>query len=159
MKYHVHFNIWISFKREVFSRWCHGNGQEQSQCVLCPSPSEPCCVGGGTAGVQEGATGVLGVQWQPQGVSAVCVGLQSPSTGRRRSAASPPWAATPSGGSGTPQSVSTWPMAPLPCSSAGPLRGLFALFSTAWLHHLSLRDGNLERDLFQLSVNCFLLIT
>lgn len=41
------------------------------------------------------------------GLSAVCVGLQNPSTGRRRSAASPPWAATPSGGSGTPQSVST----------------------------------------------------
>lgn len=110
--------------------------------VLCPSPSEPCCVWGdavpallGTAGVQEGSTGVLGGQWQPRGVSAVCVGLQSPSTGRRRSAASPPWAATPSGGSGTPQSVSTWAMAPpalqLSRATQGTLCSLFYCLVTS----------------------------
>lgn len=91
-------------------------GRKPMFCV--PAPQNPAVCGGmlfqhcwaqlGCGRVH----GVLDGGWQPHsGVSAVCVPLQSPSTGRRRSAASPPWAATPSGGSGTPQSVSTWAMA------------------------------------------------
>lgn len=116
LKYHVYFNILIFFKREFFWQTMPRVWPGTSPHVLCPSPSEPCCAvlwGDavpallGTAGMQQDAPVVLQESWQHQGVSAVCVGLQSPSTGQRRSAASPPWAATPSGGSGTPQSVST----------------------------------------------------
>lgn len=87
-----------------------------------PAPQNPAVCGEtlfqnswGAGGSQRGAGGCYrGAGWEMAasgGFSCLCC-LQSPSTGRRRSAASPPWAATPSGGSGTPQSVSTWAMAP-----------------------------------------------
>lgn len=155
MKYHVHFNILIFFKREFLVDDAMGVARNKAS-VVCGSPSEPCCVWGdavaallGTAGLQEDGVGSLRpfscLCWfaEPFNRPASFSGLTTVGSNAF-------------GGLGNPAVSEYWAW---PCCPAALHGSQGTVCSLLYCLVTSLRDGNLETDLFQISVNCFLLIT
>lgn len=140
--------------------------------VLCPSPSEPCCavlccaVGGccsstaghswDAVGCPSGAVGELAASGSFSCLCWFAEPFNRPASFSGLTAVG----SNAFGGLGNP-TVSEYRGHDPPCSAAQQMHWGDCLLSffTGWFHHLPLRDGNLESDLFQSSVKRFLLIT
>lgn len=149
---------WFSLRGSFSGRQCQGYGQEQAHMFCVPAPQNPavlCC--GGT--LFQHCWAQLGCSRMPQWCCRragsirefqlfvlVCRALQPAGVVQR------PHRRGQQRLRGAREPHSQWVPGPRPsllCSSADALRGLFALLFTGWFHHLPLRDGNLESDLFR----------